>query len=64
LPPTISKVNTALQLGLMVGLLLGNIYDFNDSYWMVGLKTAVGITTVWSGLHYVMHARRLIRFIK
>ena len=37
-PPLISKINTALQLSLMVGLVAGSIYDFNESIWMEFLK--------------------------
>ena len=52
-PTTISKVNTALQLGLIGGTLALPVLPFELGTAMMAFQAIVGATTVWSGLSYV-----------
>lgn len=52
-PTTISKVNTALQLGLIGGTLALPVLPFELGTAMMAFQALVGTTTVWSGLSYV-----------
>jgi cardiolipin synthase len=69
-PSLISKINTFLQLGLMTMSLAGSVFEFSGSMCMTVLqyifififRSVVGVTTVWSGIHYVV-GRNAFRFL-
>ncbi len=52
-PSLLSKLNTCLQIALVLLVLLDRIRGFIDPLWVVGLVWAVSVTTVLSGVHYV-----------
>ncbi|KAI9143804.1 cardiolipin synthase-like protein [Paraphysoderma sedebokerense] len=52
-PTLVSKINTALQLGLMGAALSSPVFEFVGHPGLLWLQGLVGITTVWSGLSYV-----------
>ena len=60
-PPLISKWNTVFQLLLMGCSLAGTMYGFNAHWLMDGLRGLVAVTTVWSGLHYLLR-RDTVKF--
>jgi len=52
-PTFISKVNTALQLGLMGATTISPLLPFEIALPLQGLQWGVATTTIWSGLSYV-----------
>ncbi|KAJ3028018.1 hypothetical protein HDV00_010699 [Rhizophlyctis rosea] len=54
-PPMISKLNTLFQLLLMGLSTAAPVFGFVDHVALIGLQWLVAITTVWSGLHYVVY---------
>ncbi|QRW02976.1 sterol O-acyltransferase [Ceratobasidium sp. AG-Ba] len=52
-PTDISKLNTALQLGLMGVTTVAPILPMDLSLQLMALQLTVAVTTVWSGLSYV-----------
>ncbi|RKP38868.1 CDP-alcohol phosphatidyltransferase-domain-containing protein, partial [Dimargaris cristalligena] len=52
-PTTISKINTGLQLGLMVASLVSPVFGVVDSHFLKALQYTVGATTVMSGFSYI-----------
>eukprot|EP00842_Homolaphlyctis_polyrhiza_P005305 jgi/Hompol1/5776/HPOL_002059-RA len=62
-PPMISKINTLLQLVLMGLSLAMPVFDFLDPSLLLMLQYTVAITTVWSGMHYVL-SKDVIKVLK
>ena len=52
-PLMISKVNTVLQLGLVVGVLWTQAYGIEDGIVLDVMGYIVAVTTLWSGVLYV-----------
>lgn len=52
-PTTISKVNTALQLGLIGSTLALPVLPYELGMAMMGLQALVAATTIWSGASYI-----------
>ncbi|PFH50310.1 hypothetical protein AMATHDRAFT_145465 [Amanita thiersii Skay4041] len=61
-PTLISKVNTALQLGLMGTTTISPILPFELGLPLQGLQWIVATTTVWSGLSYLF-SKEAVRVI-
>jgi len=49
-----SKINTAVQLVFVLGLLVHLSISPLSEVWLLGLKVAVAVTTVVSGVLYVI----------
>ncbi len=52
-PSWVSKVNTVLQIGLVLLVIFNQVYPVAEVFWMRVLETMVVMATVWSGLDYV-----------
>ncbi|XP_037802643.1 probable cardiolipin synthase (CMP-forming) [Penaeus monodon] len=52
-PTTISKVNTAIQLGLITASLAAPVFSFTDHYLLTGLCWVTAGTTLSSGISYI-----------
>lgn len=52
-PSWVSKVNTVLQIGLVLLVIFNEVYTLLAAFWMGVLETMVVVATVWSGLDYV-----------
>ena len=59
-PPLISKINTACQLGLMVTCVSSQVVGFNYEI-ILGCEAIVWITTIWSGIIYLVKRNVLKR---
>ncbi|XP_065055383.1 cardiolipin synthase (CMP-forming)-like [Rhopilema esculentum] len=63
-PTFISKVNTALQLGLVGLCMSAPVFGFTESSWLHAYLYFVGATTVLSGLSYVVKGSQTFRVLK
>lgn len=52
-PTTISKYNTALQLGLMGGMMVAPVVPVDMGLGLTVMQYIVATTTIWSGASYV-----------
>jgi cardiolipin synthase len=52
-PTWVSKVNTVLQIALVLLVILDQVYPVPGPFWMQTLEAMVAFATVWSGLDYV-----------
>jgi cardiolipin synthase len=52
-PSWVSKVNTVLQIGLVLLVIFNQVYPTVGPFWMQMLETMVVLATAWSGLDYV-----------
>ncbi|KAK6098289.1 hypothetical protein MT418_002333 [Batrachochytrium dendrobatidis] len=62
-PPLISKINTFLQLALMAASISMPIIGLTEHCFLTCLQYATGITTIWSGLHYLI-SPNVIKILK
>ena len=53
-PTWISKLNTVFQIVLVLLVILGQIVAWVQYAWIEALVYAVAVTTVWSGIDYVI----------
>lgn len=52
-PSWVSKVNTVLQIALVLLVILNQVYPLLAPFWLWTLESMVVLATVWSGLDYV-----------
>ncbi|XP_066956910.1 probable cardiolipin synthase (CMP-forming) [Macrobrachium rosenbergii] len=52
-PTMLSKINTAIQLGLITACLAAPVFGYVDHYLLKGLCWVTGVTTISSGLTYI-----------
>ncbi|XP_068215392.1 centrosomal protein of 83 kDa [Palaemon carinicauda] len=52
-PTTLSKINTAIQLGLITASLAAPVFGYVDHHLLTGLCWVTGVTTIGSGLTYI-----------
>ena len=60
-PSLISKVNTLLQIILVLVLIAAQLGSWIAPQWIDWLIVVVAATTLWSGLHYVIYWSRRLR---
>jgi cardiolipin synthase len=60
-PTRISKLNTLLQILLVLLIILGQVAAWVNPMWTTVLVYVVALTTVWSGLDYVVTWSRRAR---
>ncbi len=60
-PSLISKLNTLLQIVLVLLLMVTQLGDWLDKLWVDWLIIAVAVTTICSGLHYALYWSRRLR---
>ncbi|VAW83338.1 CDP-diacylglycerol--glycerol-3-phosphate 3-phosphatidyltransferase [hydrothermal vent metagenome] len=53
-PTLVSKLNTLLQILLVLLVLFNQATGYGDSQWIAWLVYAVTVSIVWSGLDYVI----------
>ncbi len=52
-PSWVSKVNTVLQIALVLLVVFNQVHALLGPFWMLMLEAMVVLATVWSGLDYV-----------
>ena len=52
-PSWVSKVNTVLQIALVLLVIFNQAYPWLAPFWLLMLEAMVVLATVWSGLDYV-----------
>lgn len=60
-PTLISKLNTLLQIMLVLLVIIRQLNDWFDPVWVTALIYAVSVSVVWSGLDYVITWSRRAR---
>jgi cardiolipin synthase len=60
-PTLVSKLNTLLQILLVLLVILGQVITWVQAWWVTLLVYAVAVTTLWSGIDYVVTWSRRAR---